>query len=315
MHLFIDTNIYLNFYHYSSDDLEELKKLIVAIDNHKISLYVTDQVKDEFRRKRETKIADALKNIDQHKLGGQFPQMCKEYPEYLELNDAMRTYELKKNYLTQKLMSAIASNSLGADEILNELFAKAKRIKSNEKIHNSARLRVEIGNPPGKNGSLGDAINWESLLVSVPDEELFLVTDDKDYISPVDTTKPAEFLLDEWDRKKNRGVFLYRKLSDFFIDKFPTIKLASEMEKSIVISELENSGNYVRTHSVIAKLSKFSDFTNAEVNAIVETAITNSQVFGIAADEDVSSFMAGLTHGKDSVIEPSRLVTFKALFR
>jgi hypothetical protein len=28
MHLFIDTNIYLAFYHFSSDDLEELKKLL-----------------------------------------------------------------------------------------------------------------------------------------------------------------------------------------------------------------------------------------------------------------------------------------------
>ncbi len=61
MNLFIDTNIYLSFYHFTSDDLEELRKLIVAIHEKRIKLYVTSQLRDEFRRNREIKIADALK--------------------------------------------------------------------------------------------------------------------------------------------------------------------------------------------------------------------------------------------------------------
>jgi PIN domain len=71
MNLFIDTNIYLTFYHYSSDDLEELKKLAVAIKSGEITLYSTQQIQDEFKRNRESKIADALKRFNEQKLGTQ----------------------------------------------------------------------------------------------------------------------------------------------------------------------------------------------------------------------------------------------------
>ena len=61
--LFIDTNILLSFYHLSSDDLEELRKLIALIDTGQITLVVTEQVKDEFFRNRGAKIADAMKEL------------------------------------------------------------------------------------------------------------------------------------------------------------------------------------------------------------------------------------------------------------
>jgi hypothetical protein len=63
MNLFIDTNIFLSFYHLSSDDLEELRKLGVLLDKKKVTLLLPKQVIDEYRRNREVKIADALKPI------------------------------------------------------------------------------------------------------------------------------------------------------------------------------------------------------------------------------------------------------------
>ena len=48
IHLFIDTNVYLKFYHYSNDDLEELNKLLVLLDNEKLELYLPEQVINEF---------------------------------------------------------------------------------------------------------------------------------------------------------------------------------------------------------------------------------------------------------------------------
>ena len=93
MNLFIDTNIFLSFYHLTSEDLEELRKLAVLLDQKKVTLYVTDQVIDEFRRNREAKIADALKRLTDQKLTLQFPQMCKDYPEYGELRELQKEYE------------------------------------------------------------------------------------------------------------------------------------------------------------------------------------------------------------------------------
>ena len=63
MHLFIDTNVLLSFFHVSSDDLEELKKLVVLLGQKKAQLYVPVQVKMEFRRNREAKVADALRRF------------------------------------------------------------------------------------------------------------------------------------------------------------------------------------------------------------------------------------------------------------
>jgi len=61
--LFIDTNILLSFYHLTNEDIEELKKLIVLIDNDKITLFLTDHVQNEFYRNRGSKIADAMKRL------------------------------------------------------------------------------------------------------------------------------------------------------------------------------------------------------------------------------------------------------------
>ncbi len=39
---FIDTNIFLSFYHLTSEDLEELRKLSVLLDQKEVTLYLTD---------------------------------------------------------------------------------------------------------------------------------------------------------------------------------------------------------------------------------------------------------------------------------
>ncbi len=314
MNLFIDTNIYLTFYHYSSDDLEELRKLAVALKTGDIKLILTQQVKDEFRRNRESKIADALKRFGEQKLGSQFPQMFKEYAEYNELRDAIRVYGENKDKILQKVRSAIETKSLVADQVIAELFAKAIPYEADAKIIEAAELRMRLGNPPGKDGSYGDAINWETLLTKVPKDELFLITDDKDYISQVNDANLAEFLLGEWEEKKGTKIHFYRKLSDFFSDKFPNIRLASEMEKDLAISELANSGNFYTTHSAITKLSKFTDFTDAEINGIVDAAISNRQVYWISEDGDVKTFMQNLIRGKENVIDPKKLSALSILY-
>jgi hypothetical protein len=44
MNVFLDTNIYLNFYHFTSDDLNELKKLFILQESKKLNVYITEQV-------------------------------------------------------------------------------------------------------------------------------------------------------------------------------------------------------------------------------------------------------------------------------
>ena len=42
MYLFIDTNIFLSFYHFTKEDLEELKKLGVLLKQKKVILYLPE---------------------------------------------------------------------------------------------------------------------------------------------------------------------------------------------------------------------------------------------------------------------------------
>ncbi len=48
MNIFIDTNIFLSFFHFSSDDLEELKKLAVFLRRGKVRLWLPEQVVRNF---------------------------------------------------------------------------------------------------------------------------------------------------------------------------------------------------------------------------------------------------------------------------
>lgn len=61
--LFIDTNVLLSFYYLTSEDIEELKKLVALVKNKEISLIVPKQVEDEFWRNRGGKISDAMKKL------------------------------------------------------------------------------------------------------------------------------------------------------------------------------------------------------------------------------------------------------------
>lgn len=304
MNLFIDTNVFLSFYHLSNDDLEEIHKLTVLIEKREVTLWLTEQVKDEFKRNRENKISEAMKKLKEQKTKPQFPQICKDYEEYPEIRELQKQYSQKLSSLTKKVTDDVTGSTLKADQKIKELFAKSKVIVTTNELVAKARFRMDVRNPPGKDGSLGDAINWEGLLESVDDnQKLYLIADDKDYYSVLDEYKLKEFLSDEWKDKKSEEVVFYRRLSQFFKDHYPDIKLATELEKELAIRNLVNSGNFANTHSAISKLSKYAEFNKSQVNELVQICFTNDQVGWIISDDDVEEFYKSLLDNHGDVIE------------
>lgn len=308
MNLFIDTNIYLNFYHFTNEDLEELRKLLVLIERKEIKLFLTEQVIDEFTRNREGRIADALKNLAQQKLPNQFPQLLKGYPEYEKMREAIRFFQENKLKINEKLDKDINEKSLIADKIIADLFKNSEIIKKNDNIIEKAKLRMDIGNPPGKNGSYGDAINWETLLDAIPpSEDLYIISGDGDYSSEINENQLKQFLKEEWI-KEHGSIFFYPKLSDFFSDKFSRIKLASELEKELLITDLIISPSFTATHMILRKLSPLiPDFLENQVNIIADALIENSQIFWISQDEDVQLFVRDLIKNKGELIQKEKL--------
>jgi len=312
MNLFIDTNVFLSFYHLTSDDLEELRKLSVLLEKGDINLFLTDQVFEEFKRNRENKIAEAIKKLKDQRLNLQFPQLCKDYVDYPLLRGFQQKYEAAHASLVKNIIEDVERKTLKADVIIEELFAKARRIETTGELVGQAHFRMNVGNPPGKNGSLGDAINWEALLKVVPHgEELVFVADDKDYYSPLDEDKPKEFLLWEWDFVKDANITFYRRLSLFFKEHFPSIKLASELEKDLLIRMLAASAAFTTTHSVIATLSKYAEFNASQINEIIDAVLSNNQISWIVCDADVFDFVTNIVDNHKEKIDESNLEEIK----
>jgi predicted nucleic acid-binding protein len=312
MYLFIDTNIFLSFYHYTNDDLEELKKLILLIESGDISLLLPNQVVDEFYRNRDSKINDALKRLKSQRLNLQFPQVCKDYSEYEELRELQKEYENLHSELLKKIDDDIYKETLKADKTVKELFGSSKKIEINSNLIKTAKNRMAVGNPPGKKGSIGDAINWKVLLDEVPFfSDLYFVTDDNDYFSKLKKNVFNNFLLREWKSTNNSELISYKKLSEFFKDNFPEINLSDEVEKDILIQSLSTSPNFAHTHQLISKLNKFTEFTETQVNDIITATISNSQIYWIIDDEDVNQFIRKIVDNYEKSIEDENLTEVK----
>jgi predicted nucleic acid-binding protein len=315
MNIFIDTNIYLSFYHLTSDELEELRKLKVLLEQHQIRLLVPEQVIDEFKRNRENKIHDALKRFTEQKLNNQFPQMCKEYPEYQDIQTAAREFEQAKSELLEHLRDDVQNEQLKADEIIGELFKNADMTPITQEVRERARTRFDQGNPPGKKKSYGDAINWETLLsVLEQGEDLYFISDDKDYQSPLNKEKFDYFLLKEWAELKRSDLIFFQRLSSFLKMKFPHIKLATELEKEILIDQLEHSACFLDTRKTLKRLIKHADLTTEEVNDIVRAAISNNQIYWIINDSDIRRNINKLIDGHEKEIDQDNLNQLNSLF-
>lgn len=314
MNIYIDTNILLSFYHLSSDDLEELKKLIILLQQKRVTLWLPEQTKIEFKRNRANKIADALKRLQEQRLNMQFPQLAKEYDEYGKLRKALKESDEIFNKLINNIRNDVEKQNLKADQIIQELMGLAKEIKTTSEIIERSRFRYDIGNPPGKKDSLGDAINWEALLDAIPSgDSLYFISGDKDYFSPLDENIFEPYLESEWSSTKLSKIIYYKRLSSFFKEKFPDIKLASELEKDLLIRELADSRNFANTHSVVAKLKNYAEFSPTQVSEISHAALFNTQVNWIIEDEDINQFLKQIVKDYKSKIDSDYLYTLKLM--
>ena len=260
INLFIDTNIFLSFYQLKNSDLEELRKLVKLIRKGKVNLYVPQQVEYEFRRNRDSSVHATQKKWEETlklKSNWNLPVFYESYEEYSELMELRKKYgKLRKKYgeltkkLSKKSRNDIKNRNLEADKVIEELFRASTKIENDSKLIERAERRKKIGNPPGKkkSESLGDAIVWESLLQSVPNnQDINFITNDKDYISPLDRKSFDNFLLVEWEGLKGSKLSYYNTLTEFFkdkqFDKQFDIELENEEEINKESSESEESNS------------------------------------------------------------------------
>ena len=316
--LSLDANVYLKFYYLSSDDLNELEKLLLLVQTSKaeIRLFLPEQTQQEFLRNREKVLSNALKRFKENKLNNEFPQICQQYPEYMGMRAAITEYDKKKAALTKKLDEDISQQILKADILIKKLFARAELIKTTPELIILARNRFDFGNPPGKDGSYGDALNWESLLKEVPHSEpLYFISGDKDFYSALDENKINGFLNEEWKTQKESELYSYMRMAEFFSEKFPHIKIATEYEREQVAKELGKCSSFSAVHITLNKLSQFDSFADSEMDDIVKAFLYNDQVSMISTDSDVKRFIIHTIVPREKQVNASLWVDFTGMYR
>ena len=286
-HLFIDSNIWLSLYHFSKNDLEafEAIKSIIGTD---VVLYLTKQVKNEVTRNREYKIRSSFESFEKFDI--QFPNFCRCHSRFEEFNKKYE--ELKKEHQewVKEIKEEIVSQTLAADLLIEELF-NCSEFLNDEEVISDAILRYRTGNPPGKDSSYGDAINWESLLKFLPDKcDLYFISDDRDFKSVIDQEAFNPFLAQEWKSKKQGVIHFYSNLASFFNEHIKDIKLNDEFDKNELIQGLIKSPNFATTHSLIDRLKTYDGFSESQIRNLCFAFLTNSQVEWIKDDDDVYSF-------------------------
>ena len=239
INLFIDTNIYLRLY-----GLEEegIQKFVKRIRDKKITLWLPEQVINEFFRNRENELnyhVVNIENIIDKKIEGRIPKIPDCEDELKQIKEAQKTIEEEKKKITsilegvkKKIKNKIKENAFFADQVIEQLFSLAIKIDYDEKIINRANIRNNLGNPPGKEDNYGDAIIWESLLEAIPEEvDLYFVGSDNHFKSKVDENDFSPFLEKEWKEKKRSKIISFKKIGEFFKDQIPEIEKPDKIIK------------------------------------------------------------------------------------
>lgn len=304
LNLFLDSQIWLDLYSFSTDDLTQFSKLHDMIDSD-VNLYLTRQVVNEVDRNRENKIKDAMTSFNS--LGLQFPNLCKGYEQYKSLESLYKNLKAIHKELHRQVVADIDKKQLYADKVIEKIFSKTEIIEIDQSTLDSAILRYKLGNPPGKENSYGDAINWEILLTVVPDtEDLFFVSFDRDFRSPLSDKQINSFLKKEWQEIKKSEIFFYTSLTMFFNEHIKDISLKAENKKMTLIDELRKSGSFASTHFLISRLNEITSWTEDQCIYLFEAADSNNQVYSIMSDDDVKTFFLKIFKiNKDKILERS----------
>ncbi len=224
--LFIDTNIWLNFYRGRGADLS--LKLLDHVQKISSKLVITYQVQMEFKKNRQGAILDGISEL----------RAVSVPPRFGIFSDNEATAGIAESAKqVKKHISALKSNLAKAlkepekhDPVYiacELLFSKSDNVsllRSNpvrRTVRERAQKRFLHGYPPRKKGdtSFGDALNWEWMVecAKAQDADLVIVSQDSDYGSSLeDVCYPNDHLRQEFTERvgKKRSVSLHHYLTD-----------------------------------------------------------------------------------------------------
>ena len=243
---------------------------------------------------KEKIIAKSLGDFKGQKFSIKAPHFCQESDYLTELNSQLAQANTSHQNLLTELQEKISTKTLNADQLIASLLEKSINLEIPEPLVRAAQSRVSRQHPPGKQGSIGDAIHWETLLQHADTTSLKIVTGDADFASDLNTYKIRDVLEAEWIETKGlfSSISLFKSISSFFKKHYPDISLSDEIEKKSLIDQLEGSENFSTTHTVVAALNMFTYFTDAQIVRLFQILHHNTQVGWIGTDDDLQELFS-----------------------
>jgi predicted nucleic acid-binding protein len=262
--IFIDTNIFLDFYRFRS---EAGLGMLKHIDSNHDRIITSAQVEMEYKKNRQRVILESYRQL-------RIPDFSAlQAPAFLAQAKPTRAIERHRDGITArvKTLKSRLEGVLRAPSRHDPVYKTAQRLfrdngtlnLSRDKeikleIRELAQKRFALGYPPRKpaDTSYGDAINWEWLLRCAKDgtKHLVIVTRDSDYGLAFDG-KPIlnDWLLQEFRERvaRKRRLILTDRLTEAFKAAAVRVSKQEEQEEEKLVSEVRNGGAHNLTPSYV----------------------------------------------------------------
>lgn len=245
--LFVDTNIYLDFYRIRN----EVKiPFITHLEAIKDQLIVTDQVEMEFKKNRQSAILEGIKELKvPTKIS--VPGIIRQDKSSSALDNDIERIKKRIRKLKTRLENVLKTptKSDKVYQVLQRLFTKNnkdidlyRKSKKRYEIRELAQKRYTLGYPPKKKNdtSIGDAVNWEWIIhvAQKNNSDIWIVSRDGDFGATLDSKGFVnDWLQQEFKQRvnKKRNIILCPLLSQALKEFDIPVTEEEEKEESRVI--------------------------------------------------------------------------------
>jgi len=252
--LFIDTNIFLDFYRDRKSDVST--KFLKEIEHCKDRLILGSQLEMEYKKNRQVVILETLGKFgspDWNKLSP--PALISELQASKMIKKHQKEIGTQQKKVAEKIQKILKNPGANDDvyKVLQRVFKHSSNFNLNRDskrrfaIRRLARKRFFLGFPPRKKNdtSYGDAINWEWIVQCSIDsgKDIVIVTRDSDYgVTYKDESYLNDWLQQEFKQRvsQQRKIKLTAKLSEGLKIVHANVTAEMEADEARILSELEH---------------------------------------------------------------------------
>jgi predicted nucleic acid-binding protein len=269
--IFIDTNVFLDYYRVRGDT--GTLSLLKHVDTHRQQIITTGQVEMEFKKNRQRVILESLKNLKAPEWASLTAPPFLAEPRAIGILRRHRTSTEQQVRKMQTQIERVLRNPAQHDTvyaITQRLFKaespynldRSKTIR--RQIRSLARKRFSLGYPPRKDHdlSLGDAINCEWLIhcaIGSKCRRLIIVSRDSDY----GVRHPKGPILNDWlvqefkDRvSRKRTLILTDRLSEGLKSASIAVTAAQEKAEIKLVGEIDSAKKTVTANARLSAAEK-----------------------------------------------------------